>query len=85
MRLPDWTPERKPQPQELVDAILAKNQTGGDIEQVAHSIAERDHIDSTRADSPLRPHEESILVDSSGKSIDDVVSEIVTIFNEREG
>ncbi len=61
------------------------HQSGGDIEQVAHSIAERDHIDSTRADSPLRPHEESILVDSSGKSIDDVVSEIVTIFNEREG
>lgn len=61
------------------------HQSGGDIEQVAHSIAERDHIDSTRADSPLRPHEESILVDSSGKSIDDVVGEIVTIFHKREG
>lgn len=61
------------------------HQSGGDIEQVAHSIAERDHIDSTRADSPLRPHEDSILVDSSGKSIDDVVSEIVAIFNKREG
>jgi alkylhydroperoxidase family enzyme len=24
MRLPDWSPERKPQPQELVDAILAR-------------------------------------------------------------
>jgi len=24
MRIPDWTPERKPQPQELVDAILAR-------------------------------------------------------------
>jgi alkylhydroperoxidase family enzyme len=24
MRLPDWTPERKPQPQELVDAIRAR-------------------------------------------------------------
>jgi len=24
MRLPDWTPERKPQPQDLVDAILAR-------------------------------------------------------------
>jgi alkylhydroperoxidase family enzyme len=24
MRLPEWTPERKPQPQELVDAILAR-------------------------------------------------------------
>lgn len=24
MRLPEWTPERKPQPQDLVDAILAR-------------------------------------------------------------
>ena len=24
MRIPEWTPERKPQPQELVDAILAR-------------------------------------------------------------
>jgi alkylhydroperoxidase family enzyme len=24
MRLPDWTPERKPQPQDLLDAILAR-------------------------------------------------------------
>ena len=24
MRIPDWTPERKPQPQDLVDAILAR-------------------------------------------------------------
>ncbi len=24
MRIPDWTPEQKPQPQELVDAILAR-------------------------------------------------------------
>lgn len=29
MRIPDWSPERKPQPQELVDAILARR--GGEL------------------------------------------------------
>ena len=29
MRIPDWTPERKPQPQELVDAILERR--GGQL------------------------------------------------------
>jgi alkylhydroperoxidase family enzyme len=29
MKLPDWTPERKPQPQDLVDAILARR--GGNL------------------------------------------------------
>lgn len=29
MRIPDWTPERKPQPAELVDAILARR--GGQL------------------------------------------------------
>ncbi len=24
MRIPDWTPERKPQPQDLIDAVLAR-------------------------------------------------------------
>ena len=28
MRIPDWTPERKPQPQELIDAILQRRQGG---------------------------------------------------------
>lgn len=29
MRIPDWTPERKPQPQDLVDAILRRR--GGEL------------------------------------------------------
>lgn len=60
-------------------------QNGGDIDDVARSIADRDRIDSTRTDSPLRPHEDSSLVDSSGKTIDDVVNEIVAIFHQRRG
>lgn len=58
-------------------------QHGGDVEEVARSISERDRIDSTRADSPLRPAQESVVVDSTGKSIELVVDEIVTIYRLR--
>jgi cytidylate kinase len=60
-------------------------QSGGDIEEVAAGIAERDHIDSTREDSPLVPAVDSVLVDSSGKSIDDVVNEIVSVYQMKKG
>ena len=55
-------------------------QTGGDIKAVAAGIAERDHLDSTRLDSPLRPSQGSVIVDSSNRSIEEVVSEIVAHF-----
>ena len=55
-------------------------QTGGDIKAVAASIAERDHLDSTRLDSPLRPSLGSVIVDSSNRSVEEVVAEIVAHF-----
>ncbi len=55
-------------------------QTGGDITAVAASIAERDHLDSTRLDSPLKPSESSVIVDSSRRTIEEVVSEIIAHF-----
>jgi cytidylate kinase len=55
-------------------------QTGGDITAVAASIAERDHLDSTRLDSPLKPSIDSVVVDSSRRTIDEVVTEIVGHF-----
>ena len=55
-------------------------QTGGDIKAVAASIEERDHLDSTRLDSPLRPSEGSVIVDSSNRTIEEVVAEIVSHF-----
>ena len=55
-------------------------QTGGEIQAVAASIAERDHLDSTRLDSPLKPSQDSVLVDSSHRTIDEVVAEIVAHF-----
>lgn len=55
-------------------------ESGGDLAEVARSIEERDAIDSTREDSPLRPADGSITVDSSNMSIGQVVDTIVGHF-----
>jgi cytidylate kinase len=64
-----------------VRAVRRVGQTGGDIQAVAASIAERDHLDTTRLDSPLKPSDDSVIVDSSNRSIEEVVSEIVAYFD----
>lgn len=61
----------------LVRARRRVLQHGGDVEAVAASIAERDRIDSSRADSPLRAAPDAFHVDSSDRSVDEVVAEIV--------
>lgn len=43
-------------------------------EQVAANLAERDHIDSTREDSPLRQAEDAIVIDNSDLSLDEFVA-----------
>ena len=56
------------------------DQSGGDVQQVASSIAERDRIDSTRSDSPLKPSADAHIVDSSTMTTEQVVACIVNIF-----
>ena len=65
----------------LVRAQRRVAQIGGDVEQIARDIAERDHNDSTRSDSPLRESENALFVDTSDRSISDVVNEIVGVFH----
>lgn len=59
------------------------SESGGDVAEIARSIAERDRIDSTREDSPLRPADGALVVDSSNRTIDEVVAEIVTAYSGR--
>lgn len=59
------------------------DQSGGDVTEIAAAIAERDLLDSTRADSPLASSSDSIIVDTSNRAIEDVVDEIEKLFNER--
>jgi len=50
---------------------------GGNVEDVAASIAERDRRDMSRLDGPLRPDGGAVVVDTTGITIDDVVDHIV--------
>jgi cytidylate kinase len=59
------------------------DQDGGDVAQIAAAIAERDLLDSTRADSPLASSSDAVVVDTSDRAIDDVVDEIEELFVER--
>ncbi|MEY3258121.1 MAG: cytidylate kinase [Actinomycetota bacterium] len=67
----------------LVRAQRRVAQFGGDVEVIAKEIAARDQVDSTRADSPLSAASDSVVVDTSDRTIDDVVSEIVRLFESR--
>ncbi len=58
-------------------------QTGGSVEEVEAAIADRDTRDRGRTDAPLRHGPDAVLVDTSNRSIDDVVSEIERMVRER--
>lgn len=60
-------------------------QVGGAIDEIAASIAERDRLDSTRSDSPLRPAEGAVHIDSSSCDVEDVVSRICAAWKGVEG
>ncbi|WP_297074630.1 (d)CMP kinase [uncultured Enterococcus sp.] len=53
-----------------------ENQTKGiltDLDTLTKEIKQRDHLDSTREISPLKQAKDAVLVDTTGKSIDEVV------------
>ena len=60
----------------IVRAKRRVAQDGGDVDQIAAEIAERDQRDSTRADSPLTKTTDAVIVDTSDQSIEDVVSHL---------
>lgn len=58
---------------------------GDDYAAVLADVERRDHLDSTRAVSPLRPAEDSVLVDTSELGIDDVIGRLLLVVSERTG
>lgn len=60
------------------DELIAKGEEW-DLDKIKAEIAERDHRDMTRENSPLRQAEDAILVDSSDMTIDEVVEAIIRL------
>ncbi|MBE4727578.1 MULTISPECIES: (d)CMP kinase [Leuconostoc] len=54
-----------------------------DLETLKHEIEARDYKDSHRQISPLTQAKDAILVDTTGKSIDEVVSKIANIIENK--
>ncbi|MGH9120596.1 MAG: (d)CMP kinase [Acidimicrobiales bacterium] len=48
-------------------------------DQVAADMARRDHLDSTRADSPLEIPEGAVLMDTTDASVDEVVNRVLEL------
>ncbi len=53
------------------------------VADVATLLTERDRLDSTRSTSPLYAASDAIIVDTTGQSIDAVVSEVLRVINQR--
>ena len=68
----------------MVRAKRRVAQDGGDVDQIAAEIAERDQRDSTRADSPLTKTTDAVIVDTSDQTIEDVVSHLRKLVNQAD-
>ena len=51
-------------------------EAGGDVDEIEQAIAARDHHDSNRADSPLTTADGSVVVDTTGLGIQEVLAKI---------
>jgi cytidylate kinase len=55
------------------------------LEQVEEDLRRRDYIDSHRDFAPLKPAEDSILLDTSFMTVDQVVEKILEIIQKKLG
>jgi cytidylate kinase len=47
------------------------------VEEVQTELARRDALDSERTVSPLRPAADAVVIDTTGRTVDEVVDELV--------
>lgn len=64
--------------------LLQKGELIG-IKEIAENLKMRDHIDTTRAESPLRQAEDAIYIDNSLMTLDEQVELVVRLADEQIG
>ncbi|WPU66355.1 (d)CMP kinase [Peredibacter starrii] len=67
------------------EELKVRGQTDIDFETILKDIKERDYVDMNREIAPLKKAEDGIELDSTGKSIPQIVDEIVGLWEERKG
>jgi len=72
----DAAPEERAERRYKEDQLTAASTAT--YEETLADMIERDRRDSTRADSPLKIADDAIVINSTGKSIDEVLAEMMT-------
>jgi cytidylate kinase len=54
-----------------------RDESAPDVDVVAASLARRDKLDSSRTASPLRPADDAVVIDTTARTVEDVVDEVV--------
>ena len=60
-------------------------EVGGDERQVLAEVRERDERDMNRADAPLKPAADAVILDTSALSIDEAVARAITLIAAARG
>lgn len=55
------------------------------VQAIEEALAKRDHADSVRRDSPLKPASDAVVVDSSDRTLAQVVSGVLEVIHARLG
>ena len=53
------------------------------VEEVADALKARDHLDRTRAASPLKQAPDAVLVETTGTPVDEVIEQVVRIVSRK--
>lgn len=69
--------------QRRYDELRSKGDTSVTFEEVMHNVTERDRIDTTRAESPLRQADDAVVLDNSQMTIDEQNQWLLRLFKER--
>lgn len=65
-------------------AQLALQGVSEDYEAVLQEIRERDHRDSSRAVAPLKQADDAIAVDTTGRPVEEIIAQIVSLARARQ-
>jgi len=66
------------------EELKERGQTDLDYERILKDIKERDHEDMTRTIAPLKKADDGIELDSTGKSIPQIVDEIIELWTKKK-
>lgn len=71
--------------QRRYDELRAKGNTTVTYDEVLKNVQERDHIDQTRAESPLRKADDAVVLDNSHMTIEEQDQWLLNLYNKIVG